>query len=657
MKRGSEPAVLLLSPGAIKPSDADFGLPHLVSLGGYLEQQTGVRVEIVDLGYEAQERAGLERTLRGLGPYRLIGVSCYSSFDCLRVLALARWLRVLFPGVPLVAGGYHATALPEDLVFEGSPFDAVVAGEAEEGLRQIVERGIREPVVRAAPVEDLDSLPPYRWDLLRRYWPRAHALGGKLQLYLGRGCPYRCTFCMERAKGEHRWRAFSVARAVEELRRLDRVTPLREWLVNVADPLFGFDRAWRREVLEALVREGLLARQYWTLTRTDDLDSEDVSLLARARFSVGVGLESGSPEMLARMRKAANPGQYLERIERFAGLAAEQGLHWGANLVVGHPGETPRTMEETRAFCERLFTSRPTTTGWLSVDPFRLYPGSQVLEHRAEYERECGTRFWHPDWWRSWTQAPFLSEQVDPSRELDYATRVRALYAGYAPLVREISRRFQGTGTAAVDAVFARSVSEQVDQLSDPVRDRLLAYADAARAPQPVVALHVPVGLRVRDERRRAQERAVLQCVDHAILRSPRLIEALLSVELDGAPLPIAVYAHALEALAPEPGQRARVLLGSEREMGRLLGCILGAKAVSRRFGPADLLWLGAAMPRFPAQASIALEEGRRAVAILGPRFRPQDLVLVTKVGGRHAERVLTRVEAPLAKGRWGWTP
>ena len=67
------------------------------------------------------------------------------------------------------------------------------------------------------PIEDLDALPPYAWDLLERYWPRAHRIGSRLQIYLSRGCPYRCTFCMERAKGDYRWRGFGAERALEEL--------------------------------------------------------------------------------------------------------------------------------------------------------------------------------------------------------------------------------------------------------------------------------------------------------------------------------------------------------------------------------------------------------------------------------------------------------
>ena len=142
--------------------------------------------------------------------------------------------------------------------------------------------------------------------------------------------------------------------------------------VNVADPLFGFQRRWRREVLQGIIDRQLTPRQFWTLTRSDDLDDEDVSLLARARFSIGIGLESGSPRMLRIMQKGNHPDAYLGALLRLADLSRKHGLNWAANLIIGHPGETMESMRETRQYVERLYLSAAETCGWVSVDPFRL---------------------------------------------------------------------------------------------------------------------------------------------------------------------------------------------------------------------------------------------------------------------------------------------
>src|SRR5690606_23620075 len=152
----------------------------------------------------------------------------------------------------------------------------------------------------------------------------------------------------ELAKSAYRWRASSSARPVDELRRLARVTDLSHWVVNIADPLFGFRRRRRREVLEGIIEHRPLPRQYWTLTRSDDLDEEDAALLARARLSIGIGLESGGPQMLTLMQKGNKTDAYLAAIERLARLSRQHGLNWATNVIVGHPGETVATMRQTR---------------------------------------------------------------------------------------------------------------------------------------------------------------------------------------------------------------------------------------------------------------------------------------------------------------------
>ncbi len=698
-----EPCVLLISPGVLRWTDRDFGMPHLVALGGYLRQQTGVRVELLDLNYEGGDHRDLQRKLDEIAPFLLLGVSAYSSFDYRRVMALGRFLADLYPQVPRIAGGYHASALPGDLVFPGSPFDAVVQGEGErpvaEMVRTLLGGGRLERSVWTQDLEpELDRLPPYAWELLDRYWPRATELGRKLQIYLSRGCPYHCTFCMERAKSGYAWRAFSPERALDELSRLARFTDLSRWVINVADPLFGFRRGWRREVLDGIARRGLLPRQYWTLTRSDDLDETDVGLLARARFSIGVGLESGSPTMLRVMQKVGKPERYLDAILRLARLSDAGGLNWAVNVILGHPGETPETLRETRDFLGELFAGER-TRGWLSVDPFRLYPGAQVHEQIEDWERTHGARFHHRTWWRSWYDGGFLAEHVDPSASLDFEGRVRFMYQHYPPLVADIARRFVGQGRD-IDSVYAASLAEQQSMLRPERAEELIARGRAALAsPASGLAeggpeLRVPIGLHVRDPWVRRREEAVRRLLDRGALDDEAVIEALLQVgperfmdeveagqlltdrlappEPEGALGPglgISLLARGLQALAPQPGEHAADLCAGSGYVGALLEALVGPEGRVDRFGPEagaarlrpegrwDALWIGAALPRVPASLLPRLKEGGRAFLGVGPRFRPQDLLLLRREGEALTERALGRARLPVLGGLDGWVP
>ncbi len=700
----SGPKILLISPGVLRPMDLDFGLPHLVSIGGYLRQHLRARVEIIDLCYEGGDPEHLSRLLTSLGPFTVIGLSCYSSFDYLRCLAVGRFLKRLFPDTPLVAGGYHASALPEDLLFDGSPIDTVVRGEGERPFRQIVETllggGRPAPLYDRDLPEHLDELPPYDWALLNRYWPRALELGRKLQVYLSRGCPYHCTFCMERAKSGYAWRAYSPERAVDELKRLGRFTDLSQWVVNLADPLFGWQRAWRREVLEGILSAGIAPRQFWTLTRADDLQEEDVSLLARSRFSIGIGLESGSPKMLGIMQKGNTPERYLAAIERLMDLSRAHGLNWAANIIVGHPGETPETLRETHAFLQRLYSRAPETGGWLSVDPFRLYPGAQVHEQMTDWTRRFGTQFHHPEWWKSWYDGAFRAQHLEPSAELSYADRVRFMYDAYGPLVADIAARFRGQGRN-VDRVFERSVTEQVTLLSPAQRDIHLARAArAANEKSPAgaqVSVSFPLGLNVRDPASQQRENAVRRLLEAGVLRSAAVVEALLTIDpapfftpaerdallsdapppvsAEGVPLrvlPVRWVALALEALSLAPGDRALDLAPATGYFAALLRHIVGApgEVVSTTGdatrpagvrGPFDAVFLGVgAVPAWPRGVLRHMHpQGGRGVGFIGPRFRPQDMVCVVRHGEGEAtrvdERVLARLRLPAVAGVEGW--
>ncbi len=712
----------MISPGIIKWTDTDFGLPHLVALGGWVRAKLGLRVEILDLGYEACDHRELARRLDDLGPFLAIGVSCYSSFDYRRVVALAGFLRERFPDVPLLAGGYHASAVPSDLLPPLAPFDAVAVGEGERPLQRLLE-GIMggEPpqgeVVGPEPVADMDALPPYAWELLDRYWPQAERLGRKLQIHLARGCPYRCAFCMERAKGEASWRALSPERALDELDRLASRVDLSPWMVNIADPLFGFRRAWRRDVLAGIIDRGLRPRQFWTLTRVDDLDATDVDLLARARFSIGIGLESGSPRMLEIIGKSRQPERYLEAVLRLAGFARAHGLSWAANVIVGHPGENLESLEATAAFVERLYLEAPETCGWLSVDPFRLYPGSGVHLELERFQVEQGAVFHAPGWWHGWYDHAFRAEWVDPSSTLDFAGRVRAMHARYGPLLERVQGRFRGQGRD-VDRVFERSMAEQRRFMDPAMGEGMVRRAGRARRPQggPVPALPLPIGLRQRDPWVRKREEAVRRALDSGVLRSPPVVEALLEIGpegfmsseqanavlldrhaepraegLPGAALGFRAVARGLEALQLGAGERVADLAAGSGWVAALLATLVGPEGrvvVTPRGvdaaqltaalaawsqvkvaplgpgrllaepGPWDALWLGAAAPRVPAPLQDGLREpGDRGIALLGPRFRSQDLVLLQRSAEGVHQRVLARSRGPVLGGPWGWLP
>jgi len=443
-----------------------------------------VDVDVVDLDVERAFGPIVlsEIIARGGGHYDLVGIACYSSYDYLKVIELGRRIRALLPKAWLVTGGYHASARPDDFTGQTpdgdrSPFDYVVIGDGEGPMSRLASAlvtGKRPllPVLGPEAVADPGKMPPVDWELLARYRPVARKVASQAEIYLSRGCPYDCAFCMERAKRDTSWRALEPGQALEEMARLDAFLDLSSWTLFIADALFGMKVSWRRQFLEGLAKRPVRARKIWLLVRIDLLEREDIALMRRANVAPGFGLESGDPEQVRRIRKVGRLSDYLDQMMRVAGWARELGVPWGANVIVGHPGETERSLRTTVKFLERLYLGPGGTTGFLSVDPFRLYPGSPIDEEKASWEASTGMRIHRYPWWHDGDQ-DFLAEWVDPSAELDFRRCHALRHELFRPILEGIPKAFAYDGPAR--DYFMRAITEQVDLVAPAAAARTLA--------------------------------------------------------------------------------------------------------------------------------------------------------------------------------------
>jgi radical SAM superfamily enzyme YgiQ (UPF0313 family) len=216
-------------------------------------------------------------------------------------------------GVPVVMGGIHATAVPEEAL---RCVDAVGVGEAEGFWPRMLAdfaRGKLEPIYRNQDYPSLDNLNFPRRDLLRR---KDYFLWNTLQT--SRGCPFRCSFCSVHKFFGGRYRMRPVAQVLEEMRQLPADGPV----IFVDDNIFG-DRARAQELMEGLLP---LGRYWFSQASMDKLQDEDfLRLASRAGCRMlFVGFESLSDENLADVNKRFNhPKQIEETVQRLhrAGIA------------------------------------------------------------------------------------------------------------------------------------------------------------------------------------------------------------------------------------------------------------------------------------------------------------------------------------------------
>lgn len=476
MTAPDRPRALLLWPGGLFSSGANFGVPQLLAIAAAMKT-ADVDVDVVDL--DAERGFGsvdIDRIL-ARAHYDLVGISCYSSYDYLKVMELGARVRTRLPKAWIATGGYHASARPSDFEVEGSPFDFVVVGDGEGPMTRLASALVtgRRPLLRVLGPESTlhpSKMPPVDWELLARYRPVARKVASQAEIYLSRGCPYDCAFCMERAKRDTSWRALEPAQAVEEMHRLDQFLDLERFTLFIADALFGMKTAWRREFLEALARRPVRARKVWLLVRLDLLEREDIVLFQRANVAPGFGLESGDPGQIKLIRKVGRLSDYLDQMMRVAGWARELDVAWGANVIVGHPGETEQTLRTSARWLDALFNGPGGTTGFLSVDPFRLYPGSPIDEERAAWEEKTGMRVHRYPWWHDGDQ-DFLAEWVDPSSSLDFRRCHELRHELFEPILRGVAKSFRYRGPAP--DYFRRAIDEQIELYRPQVAARTLA--------------------------------------------------------------------------------------------------------------------------------------------------------------------------------------
>lgn len=359
------------------------------------------------------------RDFLGHRDFDILALSCWTSLSYRATMATARIARELYPDRLIVVGGYHATAVPDDFITADGIVDYIVRGEGELALTEIAQgfpaagRPPRPRVVVAEPLQPGDFF-IMNWDLVDNLVRSAYPEGlNTLCVYVARGCPFNCSFCMETLKNR-RWRACTPSQAIDQITAAaDR---FRFIALGIGDACFGVNRNWRKEFLHRLVD---LAPPYWVLmeTRPEFLDKEDITLLGRIKSQVQLGVESCSPQILKIMNKSRRPEDFLARFREISHLMSEHGVVHGANLIFNHPGETHETLRETFAFMDAELTRGPATLIW-TCHGYSHFPGSAVDLNRPFYEKTYGTEFHSPTWWRENEDQYTGGRRVVPSQDL-----------------------------------------------------------------------------------------------------------------------------------------------------------------------------------------------------------------------------------------------
>ena len=224
-------------------------------------------------------------------------------------------------------------------------------------------------------LEDMDRLPfvtpVYKRDLRPEDYYIGYLLHPYVSLYTGRGCRSRCTFCLwPQTVGGHRYRTRSVANVLEEAALVRELFPqVKELFFD--DDTFTDDRERAAAIARGLGRLGIT----WSCNAKANVPRETLKVLADNGLRLLlVGYESGSQQILINIKK----GLRVDRARRFAADCKELGITVHGTFILGLPGETRETIQETIRFAKEV---NPHT---IQVSVAAPYPGTDL--HRQAVE-------------------------------------------------------------------------------------------------------------------------------------------------------------------------------------------------------------------------------------------------------------------------------
>ncbi len=367
---------------------------NLAYLAAYLRRE-GCSVSLADYETARYTEAGLSELLRQQRPV-VVGVSSVTPTigNAARICAAVKRYDAR---ITTVVGGPHANGLPIGTLAEFPSFDVAVYGEGEATFAELCRRITEGAAIADIPgtvcrvdgtvrknpprplIEDIDSLPFPARDLIPYARQAGHSSRGfsnrvlSAELFTSRGCSFPCTFCAIRTTFGETVRFRTPAAIREEVAGLMRER--RFGHVIIADDTFTLRPERAFEICDALAEAGVPS---WSCDTR--VTHESRQLLAAMRASgcrkVAFGVESGSPAVLARIRKRITVEQVREAVR----LAQEAGIEQvEGNFIIGSdPDETPADIAMTRELIMTLPWS------FVSVSVIVPYPGTPVREQMEQ---------------------------------------------------------------------------------------------------------------------------------------------------------------------------------------------------------------------------------------------------------------------------------
>ena len=303
---------------------------------------------------------------------------------------VAQALKDVNPNVKIGFVGAKVAVEPEKSLQGAPPVDFVAREEFDFTIKDIAEGkdwaaidGISYRLADGtiahnrdrAILEDMDQLPyvtnVYKDNLHIEDYFIGYLKHPYISIYTGRGCKSRCTFCLwPQTVGGHRYRTRSVEHVNEEIRQAKEKFPqVREFFFD--DDTFTDDLPRAEAIAKELGKLGVM----WSCNAKANVPYATLKVLKENGLRLLlVGYESGNQQILHNIKK----GMRIEVAKQFTKDCHKLGITIHGTFILGLPGETQETIQETIKFATEI---NPHT---IQVSLAAPYPGTFLFKQAVE---------------------------------------------------------------------------------------------------------------------------------------------------------------------------------------------------------------------------------------------------------------------------------
>lgn len=340
------------------------------------------------------------------------GITCLTGEQIRFAVQLAKHVKEIAGGVPVVFGGIHPSVLPEQTLKEDY-IDFAIIGEGEAAFKQLADAlsdgspfehikglayktGANSIVVNERAgflnLEELPELPFHLIDVEKYKGLSAQNRGNSFLVEGGRGCVHQCVFCFNATFNNSRWRPFPVENIIGQIEYLNEKHNITGFFIIDDSFFINIKRVY--EFIESVKRRNLEIQWCCEANLGDlvKLSANDLKELEKSGLNwLSVGVESGSQEILEKLRKKIK----IEDLLDFNGRIKKYDINVRYNFMTGYPWDDNETTGKTVDLCLKLTGESKR----IMVQPLYI----SVPLPGTEYLAECAKRgFKTPDSLEGW---------------------------------------------------------------------------------------------------------------------------------------------------------------------------------------------------------------------------------------------------------------